>query len=486
MAKLAKLGKKKPAETHYFVAETKAGPRSLGRRTPDCPGETFWIGSADGTATLLHRYKPGSNLLAALRHASRQAAHSMRKRGVRSAHFVFPAEAAPLAEALLPQLALCDYDFDRYRSGKRLPGISLEVSFENAEVPADGIARAQAVAEMASWARDLGNTPANDLGSRELAAIVRSAARRDGLSFRSLSPAEIRREGMGGVLGVASGSTRPPGFLILAHRPKVSRGRVVLVGKGITFDSGGISIKTAASMGEMKFDMMGAATALAVVRTAHRLRLPVTVTALAPLAENVPSGTSYRPGDILRMRNGKTVEIDNTDAEGRLILADALSYAEKFRPDAIIDFATLTGAVLVALGQECAGLMSNDDRLAGELTEAGERVGERFWRLPLWDEYRELIKSDYADMKNSGGRWGGTVSAAIFLKEFVPAGIPWAHCDVAGIAHFEKARSGYPAGATGFGIAAAIEFLRARYPGSRRERRPAHPVRRSSSASRSL
>jgi leucyl aminopeptidase len=291
---------------------------------------------------------------------------------------------------------------------------------------------------------------------------------------------------MGGVLGVASGSVRPPGFLILAHRPRLARGHVVLVGKGITFDSGGISIKTAASMGEMKFDMMGAATALAVVRAARRLRLPVTVTALAPLAENVPSGTSYRPGDILRMRNGKTVEIDNTDAEGRLILADALAYAEKFRPDAIIDFATLTGAVLVALGQECAGLMSNDDRLAGELSEAGNRVGERFWRLPLWDEYRELLKSDYADMKNSGGRWGGTVSAAIFLKEFVPAGIPWAHCDVAGVAHFEKARAGYPAGATGFGIAAAIDFLRTRYAGARRGRRSARPGGRSSSSSRSL
>jgi leucyl aminopeptidase len=273
MAKLARHGKKKPAETHYFVAETKAGPGALGKRTPDCAGETFWIGAADGTATLLHRYKPGSNLLAALRQASRQAAHSMRKRGVRSAHFVFPAEAAPLAEALLPQLALCDYDFDRYRSGKRLSGISLEVSFENEEVPADGIGRAQAVAEMASWARDLGNTPANDLGSRELTAIVRAAARRDGLFFRALSPAEIRRERMGGVLGVASGSVRPPGFLLLAHRPRLARGHVVLVGKGITFDSGGISIKTAASMGEMKFDMMGAATALAVVRAARRLRL---------------------------------------------------------------------------------------------------------------------------------------------------------------------------------------------------------------------
>jgi leucyl aminopeptidase len=216
-------------------------------------------------------------------------------------------------------------------------------------------------------------------------------------------------------------------------------------------------------MGEMKFDMMGAATALAVVRVAHMLRLPATVTALTPLAENVPSGTSYRPGDILRMRNGKTVEVDNTDAEGRLILADALSYAAKFDPDVLIDYATLTGAVVVALGNECAGLMSNDDALAGDLIAAGEATGDRFWRLPLWDEYRELLHSDYADMKNSGGRWGGTVSAACFLKEFVPAGVPWAHCDIAGTAHFEKARAGYPAGASGFGIAATVAFLEKRF-----------------------
>jgi len=478
MAKLLKPGERKLAETHYFVPEKTPAPKTLGRKTPDCPGETFWIGGTDGPPTLVHRYKPGANTLAALRHASRSAAQSMRKRGVRSALFVFPREAAPLAPALLPQLALSDYDFDRYRGSERLPKIALAVRFEKGEIPPGDIGRAQVIAEMAEWARDLGNTPANDLGSRELTAIVAAAARKDGLSFRSLTPAEIRREGMGGVLGVASGSARPPGFLILAHRPKVSRGNVVLVGKGITFDSGGISIKTAASMGEMKFDMMGAATALAIVRAAHRLRLPATVTALTPIAENVPSGTSYRPGDILRMRNGKTVEIDNTDAEGRLILADALSYAEKFRPDAIIDFATLTGAVLVALGQECAGLMSNDDGLAGALAAAGERTGERFWRLPLWDEYRELIKSDYADMKNSGGRWGGTVSAAIFLKEFVPKGVPWAHCDVAGIAHFEKARAGFPAGATGFGIAATVEFLRKRYAEPARKRRVARKPRR--------
>jgi leucyl aminopeptidase len=479
MAKLLTSSGRKFSETHYFLPEKTRGPRVLGRKTPDCPDETVWLEDAQGTRTLVHRFKKEASLLAALRGAARRAAQSMRKRGVREALFVFPPEAAGIVRALLPHLALSDYDFRRYRSGEPLPGVTLGVAFEGAEVSAEDLRVALTVAEVSAWTRDLGNTPANDLGTRELTAIVSSVARREGLFFRSLPPAEIRREGMGGVLGVSSGSSRPPGFLILAHRPKAPRGNVVLVGKGITFDSGGISIKTAAAMGEMKFDMMGAATALAIVRAAHRLALPVTVTALAPLAENVPSGTSYRPGDILRMRNGKTVEVDNTDAEGRLILADALSYAEKFRPDAIIDFATLTGAVLVALGQECAGLMGNDDALVGDLQAAGERTGDRFWRLPLWDEYRELLKSDYADMKNSGGRYGGTVSAAIFLKEFVPKGVPWAHCDVAGTAHLEKARAGFPAGATGFGIAATVEFLRARYvPGRGNSRKRARAARR--------
>jgi len=484
MAKLLWRPARKFPEIHYFVPEKGKTPAGIGRPAPDCSGETFWIDAGRRPAVLVHRYKPGVNLLAALRGATRQAAHSMQKRGATSALFVYPREAAAIAPALLPHVALSDYDFRRYRSGGNRPRLTLGVDVEGADVPAADRRAAEVVAEMAQWARDLGNTPANDLGSRELAAIVASAARRDGLYFRSLPPAEIRREGMGGVLGVASGSRRPPGFLILAHRPRVSRGSVVLVGKGITFDSGGISIKGAAGMGEMKFDMMGAATALAIVRAAHRLALPFTVTALAPLAENVPSGTSYRPGDILRMRNGKTVEVDNTDAEGRLILADALSYAEKFRPDAIIDYATLTGAVLVALGHECAGLMANDDRLAGELMAAGDRTGDRFWRLPLWDEYRELLKSDYADMKNTGGRWAGTVSAAIFLKEFVPPGVPWAHCDIAGTAHFEKARAGYPAGASGFGIASTIEMLRRRAVAAGSSRRPAASRRRRPTASR--
>ncbi len=268
---------------------------------------------------------------------------------------------------------------------------------------------------------------------------------------------------MGGLLGVNAGSSRPPVFLVGEYSPARPRGTVVLVGKGITFDSGGISLKPAASMGEMKYDMMGAATALACLAAARSLSLPVRVVALAPVTENMPGGSATRPGDILRMRGGKTVEVDNTDAEGRLILGDALSYAGSFRPDVLIDYATLTGAVLIALGSECAGLMSPDDELARDLVAAGEATGERVWRLPVWDDYRDNLKSEWADMKNTGGRGAGTINAAVFLKEFVPKGVPWAHLDVAGVAHFEKEQSGWPAGASGFGVALTMEFLKRRF-----------------------
>lgn len=462
------------AETHVFISgKTPAGsipvPAALTRLLSKNGGETVTFLSPAGKAFYVHRPVAGGNVLAALRGAIRQAAQSLRERGVASARWVFGSEFAAEASALLPHLYLSDYSFDRYKSkAKRKRGLKLFVKFEGARLSARELKRARAVAESAAWVRDLGNTPANDLGSPQMTRLVSAMARREGLRFRALSPAEIRREGMGGVLGVSSGSSRPPAFLILEHRPRRSFGTVVLVGKGITFDAGGISIKPAASMGEMKFDMMGAATVMAIVRAAHRMEIPARVVALAPLAENVPSGTSYRPGDILRMRSGKTVEVDNTDAEGRLILADALSYAGKFSPDFIVDFATLTGAVLVALGQECAGLLSNDDKLAGDLQEAGAETGDRFWRLPLWPEYREYLKSDYADMKNTGGRYAGTITASLFLKEFVPNGVAWAHCDVAGTAHLEKPHAGYGAGATGFGIAPMITLLERRFARRRR------------------
>src|SRR5262249_46353253 len=310
---------------------------------------------------------------------------------------------------LVREVSQADYFFDRYKSRKiRPPANARAVLLPPPSVDPRALAEAarasQILAATVAWARDLGNTPGNDLGPTDFAREARKMARANGLQLSVLGKREIQREKMGGLLAVNAGSVRPPVFAIGEYRPRRSRGTAVLVGKGITFDSGGISIKPAPSMGEMKYDMMGAATVFACAAAAKRLALPVRVVALAPLTENMPGGSATRPGDILRMRSGKTVEVDNTDAEGRLILADALSYAEKYRPDVLLDFATLTGAAIIALGHECAGLMTPDEDLASELLEAGESTGERLWRLPLWDDYRENLKSEWADMKNSAGR----------------------------------------------------------------------------------
>jgi leucyl aminopeptidase len=264
---------------------------------------------------------------------------------------------------------------------------------------------------------------------------------------------------MGGILGVAQGSTEEPRLIVVEHRPKKPKKSVVIVGKGVTFDSGGISIKPARGMEEMKFDMCGAATVLGVMRAVAQLELPLKVVGLIPAAENMPSGTAIKPGDILTMSSGKTVEVDNTDAEGRLLLADGLHYAGKFNPDIVLDFATLTGACVVALGHEAAGIMGNDDELVETLRKIGERVGERVWPLPLYEEYLSYLKSEWADFKNTGSRWGGPVTAGTFLKQFVPEKVAWAHLDIAGVAYHDKEHNGQPKGASGFGVVLTVAFL---------------------------
>jgi leucyl aminopeptidase len=465
-------GVAKPLAGSIRAAARVAGFRGRDRETAAAAG-------ADGSWLLVGLGRAPASL-ARLRRALRRAIGESASRSKSRLLLVFGAGVdAPLLRSLLPHLALADYAFERYKSPRkkirptRAAGATTETTATtavvvppagvNAKALADSAREAEIVARAVSWARDLGNTPANDLGPLELAREAVNAGRRDGLNVRVLDKTRIRAERMTGLLAVNAGSVRPPAFVICEYRPQRARGTVVLVGKGITFDSGGISIKPAPSMGEMKYDMMGAATALACVRAAKALRLPVRVVALTPLTENLPSGSATRPGDILRMRNGKTVEVDNTDAEGRLVLADALAYADRFRPDVLLDFATLTGAVLIALGHECAAVFTSDDRLGDELVAAGERTGERLWRLPLWDDYKENLRSEWADMKNTAGRAAGTVNAAVFLKEFVSDGTPWAHLDVAGVAHFEKEHAGYAAGATGFGVALTIEFLKKRF-----------------------
>jgi len=445
-------------------ARVKSAARSSGFRgvAREVASDGGWVLCGLGAAPA-----PASRLRAALRRGMKEALASSRRPTLAIGFDRSVSDEA--FRSLLPHIALADYSFERYKSKPRSsrPGSDavtvVPPGGRGAKRFAAAAREAEALGAAIRWVRDVGNTPGNDLGPEELAGEARRLASAHGLRVKVLHKADIVKEKMGGLLGVNAGSVRPPVFLVGEYAPDGARGTAVLVGKGITFDSGGISLKPAPSMGEMKYDMMGAATVFACLVAAKAVQLPVRVVALAPVTENMPGGSATRPGDILRMRSGKTVEVDNTDAEGRLVLADALSYAERFRPDVLVDYATLTGAVQVALGSECAGLMSPDDGLAASLVEAGEATGERLWRLPVWDEYRENLKSEWADMKNTGGRAAGTINGGIFLKEFVPAGVPWAHLDVASVAHFEKEQSGWPAGASGFGVALTIEFLRRRF-----------------------
>jgi leucyl aminopeptidase len=265
---------------------------------------------------------------------------------------------------------------------------------------------------------------------------------------------------MGALLSIAQGSTEEPRFIILEYKGS-AEAPVVLVGKGVTFDTGGISIKPAEKMEDMKFDMSGAAAVLGTFEMLGRLKPKVHVVGLIPSTENMPSGTAVKPGDVITSHFGKTIEMINTDAEGRLILCDALSYARRYQPAAVLDIATLTGAIVVALGHTAAGLMGTDEKLLDEVRQAGERAGERVWPLPLWDEYRDLMKSDIADVKNAGGRPAGSISAAWFLREFVE-GFPWAHLDIAGTAYSDREDTTRVKGPTGMGVRLFSEFVLAR------------------------
>jgi leucyl aminopeptidase len=324
-----------------------------------------------------------------------------------------------------------------------------------------GAAEGLVVGTSRNAARELVNLPGNLLEALDIAKAAKESGKKYGYDVTVLNKKEIESLGMGGLLSVNKGSFHPPTFTILDYKPKTkAKKTVALVGKGVTFDSGGISLKPAEGMGEMKSDMSGAACVIGAVEAAARLALPVRLVGLVPATDNMPDGKAMKPGDVITTYAGITVEVGNTDAEGRLILADALTYAaEKFKPDVIIDFATLTGACIVALGYSVAGLFSNDDSLAGEIAEAADLSGEKVWRMPLWDLYAEQIKSDIADVSNTGGRGAGSVTAAKFLEKFVSGHKHWAHIDIAGPA-FTTKNSAKSNGGTGFGVGLVIELLK--------------------------
>ena len=309
--------------------------------------------------------------------------------------------------------------------------------------------------------RDLVNKPANMIYPESLAAEARALARGKNVSVKVLDMAAAEKRGMGAFLGVAQGGGHPGRIIVLEYKGAGPRVRpIALVGKAITFDSGGLSLKPAEGMGNMKTDMAGGAVVLGVMIGAAQLGLKKNLVGIIPAAENMPDGKAYRPGDVLTSMSGLTVEITNTDAEGRLVLADGLALAREYKPKRIIDLATLTGACVVALGEKCAGLMGNADGLIEDLRASSEATGERIWPLPLFEDYFEIMKSEVADFKNAGARWAGTITAGLFLQQFVGDDVEWAHLDIAGPARADKESPGIPAGATGFGVHLLLHYLR--------------------------
>jgi leucyl aminopeptidase len=308
-------------------------------------------------------------------------------------------------------------------------------------------------------ARDLVNEPANTLTPAALAKAAQDLAQKYDLIIEVFDKEQIQNLKMGGLLGVAQGSQQPPKFIVLKYQGKdTGAADIALVGKGITFDSGGISIKPSEHMGDMKGDMAGGAAVMGAIAAIALLKPKINVAAIIPATENMPGGTAMRPGDVITIMNGKTVEIITTDAEGRLILADALSYAEKIGALKIVDVATLTGACQVALGNICTGAFGNNQELVNQIIDAGAEAGECMWQLPMNDEYKELNKSDVADIKNSGGRYGGAISAAWFLREFVEK-IPWVHLDIAGTSDTDKEKGYLVKGATGVPVRTLVNLV---------------------------
>jgi leucyl aminopeptidase len=319
---------------------------------------------------------------------------------------------------------------------------------------------AEIIAAAVIFARDIVSTPANEMAPTDLANEARESAKGKNIRCTVLDAEQMSELGMNALLGVARGSNQPPQLIVLEYRGgKKSSPVIALVGKGITFDSGGISIKPSEKMDQMKTDMAGGAAVIAAVRATAELGLPLNVVGIVPATENLPGGNAYKPGDILCSLSGQTIEVVTTDAEGRLILADALTYACRYKPAAIIDLATLTGACIVALGDHVIGMMGTDDELKREIREAANLTGEKVWELPLWEEYYELIKGDAADYKNSGGKAGGAITAAAFLSKFT-GDYPWVHLDIAGPAWLAKDKPYIPKGASGVGVRLLVQFLR--------------------------
>jgi leucyl aminopeptidase len=371
-----------------------------------------------------------------------------------------------LLQVLIEALLLGDYRYTEYLTGTRAPkpgtarGVLL-TRHKPSAADRKALADASAIADAVNFARDLVNAPPNEMTSVTLANEARRVAREAGIKIAVWGKAEIIRRGMTLLAAVNSGSEVEPRFIHMSYVPAGRKKvpRIVFVGKGLTFDSGGLSIKPAKSMETMKCDMAGGAMTIATVFAAAKLKLPIEVHAVVPSTDNLTGPGAMKPGDIYRTLDGKTVEVLNTDAEGRLILADALTYARGLEPTVLVDHATLTGAAMVALGQWRAGLFATDDALRDKYLAAASRAGEQFWPLPLDEDIKETIKSPIADLKNTGDGYGGSIAAALFLREFVGES-PWIHLDIAGPAYLSAPHGNAPKGGTGFGVRTALEFIK--------------------------
>jgi len=413
--------------------------------------------------------KPGKFAVGDLRKIAGAALRYLKSRGVKNFAFLTrEGERSPAAaQAITEGLLVADFESDKYRSEKKnnkeIQSVSL-AGFENGSSSGvnEAIERGRVIAESQNFARDLINEPSNRLTPRMLAAKAEAMAKEVGLGVEILDDRKITELKMGALLGVAQGSVEPPRVIVLRYEPQTPRpGAPVLglVGKGVTFDTGGISIKPADNMEKMKYDMAGGAAMLGAMRAIALLKPRVRVVCIVCATENMPDGKAQKPGDVQTAMSGKTIEIINTDAEGRLVLADGLTYARQLGATHLIDAATLTGAVGVALGMVNAGLFSNDDGTCEKFEAGLETSGEKFWRLPLGDEYADLIKSEIGDIKNTGGRYGGAITAAEFLHVFAED-TPWIHLDIAGTAWIEDARPYMAKGPSGYAVRSVVEWVR--------------------------
>ncbi len=406
-----------------------------------------------------------------LRRAAAAAAASVKQSSAEALAIVLPSAEhillADVAQAIVEGALLSGYKYDKFKTEgknakkKHLKKITLicadKTDVKSVQKVAD---YAKNLCDGVMLARDLANAPNNEIYPETLAERAAEAGKEGGFSVKVFDKEKIQSLKMGGLLAVNAGSKRPPVFIVMEYNGgKTGEKPIALVGKGVTFDTGGISIKPGAGMSAMKFDMHGSATVIGTMYAVAKNKLPINVVGLVPSTDNMPDGAAYVPGDIVTFMNGKTAEIDNTDAEGRLILADALCYADSLKPQGIIDVATLTGACVIALGSVTTGLMGNDDKIKSRLKDSAERTGEYVCELPLYEEYEEQIKSDFADVKNSGGRPAGTITAALFLKKFI-GDSSWAHLDIAGTGMLDAPTEINPKGGSGVGVRLLTDMLK--------------------------